>query len=143
MNKAAIRVIVAVLVILLFIPSLVAQDKEKEDTPYWYVMYAKIAFAKMDSLVKFRNEYVMPIIVEAKKQGAILDNKLLFHHTGGEYTAMFMTKYPSWCAIEKSWMSDVLKTIEPDKAKQKEFWDTWWYLVDGFSHYDEIYTEVE
>ena len=142
MNKTAIRVIVAVLVILLFIPCLVmAQDKEKEDTLYWYVSYAHIAFAKMDSLVKFRNEYVIPIIAEAKKQGTILDNKLLLQHTGSEYTAMFMTKYPSWCKIERGWMSDALKVIEPNEAKRKEFWDTIQYLRDGFFRCDEIYTE--
>lgn len=142
MNKTVIRVIVAVLVILLFIPSLViAQDKEKEDIPYWYVMYTKVAFAKMDSLVKFRNEFVVPIIAEAKKQGSILDNKLLLHHTGTEYTVVFMIKYPSWCAIEGNWMNDALNAIEPDKDKRKVFWDTQSYLLDGFIHYDEIYTE--
>lgn len=134
------RIITLIIVILLFIPCL-AIAQEKEDTPYWYVTYTKVAFTKMDSLVKFRNEFVVPIIAEAKKQGSILDNKLLLHHTGTEYTTVFMTKYPSWCAIEESWMNDALKAIEPDEEKRKVFWDTWWYLVDGFIHYDEIYTE--
>ena len=142
MNKTTIRVIISLLVIILLIPCLgFAQDKEKEDTPYWYVTYAKIAFAKMDSLVKFRNEYVLPIIAEAKKKGAILDNKLLLHHTGTEYTAVYMTKFPSWAAIDEAWMNDALKAIEPDKEKRKVFWDTQWYLLDEFIHYDEIYTE--
>lgn len=142
MNKTTIRVIISLLVIILLIPCLgFAQDKEKEDTSYWYVMYAKIAFTKTDSLVKFRNDYVKPVIAEAKKKGTILDNKLLLHHTGGEYTAVFMTKFPSWAAMEGSWMNDALKAIEPDEEKRKVFWDTWWYLVDGFIHYDEIYTE--
>ena len=143
MNKTTIRVIVAVLVILLFMPCLVnAQEKAKEDTPYWYISYVKVAFAKMDSLVKFRTEYVIPIITEAKKKGRILDNKLLLHHTGGEYTVVFMTKFSSWAAMEGNWMSDALKAIEPDKAKRDLFWETQQYLVDGFIHYDEIYTEV-
>ncbi len=142
MNKSAIRVIVAVLVILLFIPNLViAQDKEKEDTTYWYVMHVKFDFTKTDSLKKWRNEYVIPIIKEAKKKGTILDNKLLLHHTGGEYTVVIMTKFPSWAAMEENWMNNALKTIEPDKGKRKVFWDTWFYLFDEFIHYDEIYTE--
>jgi len=44
--------------------------------------------------------------------------------------------------MEGNWMSDALKAIEPDKAKRDLFWETQQYLVDGFIHYDEIYTEA-
>jgi hypothetical protein len=136
------KTITSIISIILLITCLgFAQEKEEKATPYWYVSYAKIEFTKMDTLLKFRDEYIKPVIAEAKKQGMILDNKLLLHHTGSEYTAVFMTKFPSWCAMEKSWMNDALKKIEPDKDKRKAFWDAQWYILGDFIHYDEIYTE--
>ncbi len=143
MNKTTIRVIISVLVILLFIPCIVnAQEEVKEDTPYWYIMHVKVAFAKMDSLAKYHNDYYIPVVEEAKKQGTILDEKWLQHHTGSEYTIVMMTKYPSWAAINVDWFSEALKAIEPDKAKRKVYGDTFDYLFDGFIHYDEILTEM-
>ena len=142
MNNIAIRVIVAVLVILLFIPSLViAQDKEKESTPYWYASFVKMDFTRTDSLKSLYKEYVIPIVAEAKKSGKILDYKLLFHHTGDEYNIVAMTYHPSWCSMEKGWMSTAYKAIEPDKEKRKVFWDSWYWVFEGAIHYDCIYSE--
>ena len=143
MNKTTLRVIISVLVIILLIPCLgFAQDKEKEDTPYWYASFGKMNFARMDSLESLYKEYIIPIVAEAKKSGGILDYKLLFHHTGDEYNVVFMTKHPSWCSMEKLWMSTAYKAIEPDKGKRKVFWDAWWWVFEGATHYDCIYTEL-
>ena len=101
MNKSTIRIIVAVLVILLFIPSLIAQDKVKEDTPYWENSYYKMNGARIDSLKKLDKKYVIPVVAEAKKRGLILEFHTLIHHTGDEYNLIFMTKLSSWAALEK------------------------------------------
>ena len=143
MNKTTIRIIVAVLVILLFIPSLVAQDKEKEDTPYWYVSFYKVDYAKMDSLQTLVKEYTNPVVAEAKKTGPLLDYKMLFHHTGDEYNVVIMMKYPSWSAIdESSGMSAAFKKIQPDEEKRQKVWDAFNWILTPENHYDVIYTEA-
>ena len=140
MNRTTIRVIISVLVILLFVPCL-ANAQEKEDTSYWYASFAKFNWERSDSLKKLHQEYLRPISEEAIKKGRILDYKLLFHHTGDEYNVIIMVKHPSWCAMEKGWMSDIFKTIEPDKEKRKVFWDAYYWVFEGATHYDCIYTE--
>ena len=143
MNKSILRVIIAVLVILLFIPSLMAQDKEKEDTPYWYVSFFKVDYAKIDSLQTLIKEYTNPIVAEAKKTGPLLDFKILIHHTGDEYNVVTMEKYPSWSAIdESSGRSAAFKKIQPDKDKRKEINDAFNWIFAPYIHYDGIYTEA-
>ena len=141
MNKSTIRIIVAVLVILLFIPSLVAQDKEKKVIPYWYVSSVKMEYTKVDSFAKFYKKNIVPITKVAIKEGKILDYKLLTHHTGEEHMIVIMTKYPSWCAIEANWMAETYKVIEPDKDVRKVFWDTVNWIYEGSPHTDSIYIE--
>lgn len=141
MNKTILRVIIALLVILLFIPGLIAQDKEKVDTPYWYVTTAKMDYAKVDSLFKIYKEYMVPISKAAIKEGTILDFKMLRHHTGQEQMVLILTKYPSWSAIEKGWQSAAYKTIEPDEEIRKVFWDAVNWIWEGSPHTDTIYSE--
>lgn len=143
MNKTTIRVIIAVLVILLFIPSLVAQDKEKEDTPYWYVTYYKVDYAKLDSIETMVKEWALPSVEEAKKMGTLLDYKVLIHHTGEEHNLVLMMKYPSWAAIDEFSWTEPSKIIEPDEEKRKKVFATFNRLMPYENHYDNIYTEVE
>ncbi len=142
MNKTTIRLIIAVLVILLFIPSLVAQDKEKDSKPYWYFSYYKVNNAKIDSLYKLETKYGIPVAEEAKKQGIILEHKTLRHHTGDEYNIVFMTKLPSWSALEKNWFRTAFKVVEPDKDIRKKVIDSYNWVFEGWIHYDNIYTEI-
>ncbi len=143
MNKKTIRVIISLLVIILLIPCLgFAQDKEKENTPYWYNSYCKINYTKVDSLIKLEKEYGILVAAEAKKQGKILEHHTLIHHTGDEYNVVFMTKYPSWCVMEKGWFNAVFKEIEPNKDKRDAYNDAYDWVFEGSPHYDGIYTEV-
>ena len=142
MNKNTIRMIVAVLVILLFIPSLIAQDKEKEDTQYWENTYYKINEARIDSLKKLEIKYSIPVVAEAKKRGLILEFYTLIHHTGDEYNLIFMTKLPSWAALEKNWFWETFRAIEPNEDKRKAAYDAYGWVFDGAFHYDGIYTEI-
>ena len=143
MNKTTIRIIVAVLVILLFIPSLIAQDKEKENTPYWYVTYYKVEWSNIDSIKTNIIEYTLPAVEEAKKMGTLLDYKVLIHHTGDQHNLVIMMKYPSWVAIDEFSFSEPFKIIEPDKEKRKKVYATFNRLIPWENHYDNIYTEVE
>jgi len=135
--------ILAVLLILLFIPSLIAQDKEKEDTPYWYVTYYKVDWAKIDSIQTMFKEWALPSVEEAKKIGTLLDYKVLIHHTGDQHNLVIMMKYPSWAAIDDFSFSEPFKIIEPDEEKRKKAYATFSRLIPNENHYDNIYTEVE
>jgi len=143
MNKTTIRIIISVFFIILFIPSLVAQDKEKEDTPYWYVSFYKVEWAKVDSIQTLIKEYTLPTVEEAKKMGTLLDYKVLIHNTGDQHNLVIMMKYPSWAAIDEFSFSEAFKIIEPDEEKRKEVYATFNRLVPSENHYDNIYTEVE
>ena len=143
MNKSTIRIIVAVLVILLFIPGLIAQDKVKEDTPYWENNYYKLNSARIDSLKILDKKYATPVIAEAKKRGLILEFHTLIRKLGNEYNLIFMTKLPSWAALEKNWFWETFRTIEPNEDKRKEAYEAYRWVFDGASRYDGIYTELE
>ena len=143
MNKTTIRMVLAVLLILIFIPSLIAQDTEKEDTPYWYVSYYKVDWAKIDSIKTMIKEYTLPTVEEAKKLGTLLDYKVLIHHTGDQHNVVIMMKYPSWVAIDEFSFAEPFKIIEPDKEKRKKAYATMFRLFPSENHYDNIYTEVE
>jgi hypothetical protein len=144
MNKTTLGIITSVLVILLFIPCVVnAQEKEKEDTPYWYISQFKMAWAKIDSYQTLVEKYTDPMIAEAKKSGKILDYHTLIHHTGDEYNVVIMAKLPSWCAIDQSWgFSDAWKKIEPDEEKRKAINAAFDWAFEGTDHIDNIYFEA-
>ena len=60
MKKSIILVL-----LVLFIPSfLIAQEEEKKDIPYWYVMSIKVPWKKMDSLQNMVKKYTIPIVAE-------------------------------------------------------------------------------
>jgi len=143
MNKTTIRMVLAVLLILIFIPSLIAQEKEKEDTPYWYVTYYKVDWAKIDSIKTLIKEYTLPSVEEAKKMGTLLDYKVFIHHTGDQHNVVIMMKYPSWVAIDEFSFAEPFKIIEPDEEKRKKIYATMYRLIPYENHYDNIYTEVE
>ncbi|MFC1785981.1 hypothetical protein ACFLZA_01285 [Candidatus Neomarinimicrobiota bacterium] len=138
------RIITSIIVIMLLIPCLgFAQDKEKEDTPYWYVSHFKVDYAKIDSLETLIKEYTLPAVEEAKKMGTLLDYKVLIHHTGEEHSLVIMIKHPSWAAIDEFSFAEPMKIIVPDEEKRKKVSATFSRLVPYENHYDTIYTEVE
>ena len=68
-------------------------------------------------------EYTPAVVAAAKKNGTILDYKMLMHHTGDEYNVVTMTKFPSWASLESmawGWWDETYKLIEPDKDKRKK-----------------------
>lgn len=123
--------------------TLIAQEDSKKGTPYWYVSSHKIAWEKVDSLQSLIKLYTIPILAEVKKDGGLLDYKVLIHNTGDEYNVVIMSKYPSWAAIDKGagWGA-AFKKIEPDKAKRKKVSDAFNWVFRGRVHIDNIYTEV-
>ncbi|MDZ7692140.1 MAG: hypothetical protein U5K69_13580 [Balneolaceae bacterium] len=118
------------------------QDQENEETPYWYVSEYKIPFAKVDSL-RTLNEMANPVYQKAIDEGYILDYKVFIHHTGGEYSVVLLTQYPSWDAIGEGRRFDEVDQIAiPDSVKRQKIIDGFNWVYEGAAHRDNIYTEV-
>ena len=145
MNKSTIRIIVVVLLIMIFIPSLViAQDEGKEDNIYWKIAHYNVDERKIDSLKVLEEKYYIPIIAEAKKMGLLLESVLLIKETGNEYNVVIIDKYPSWAAIEKNrgWET-AHKAIEPDKKKRDAVNAAYDWVFDGAKDkYSDLYYEA-
>ena len=133
-----------IIFLVLFIPSfLMAQEEEKKDVPYWYVMSVKVPWDRMDSLQNMVKQYTIPVVAEAKKSGKILDYNLLIHHTGDEYNGVIMTKFPSWGAIgEGPGFSAAMELVVPDKEERDKINAGFQWIFDGFQHIDNIYSDA-
>ena len=125
----------------LFQSNVIAQ--ESEQTPYWYVTYQKVQWSRVDSLQKLITKYTVPIVAQAKKNGSILDFKILIHHTGSANNVVRMIKYPSWAAInEGPGFQKAFEEIEPDKAKRDAANESFSWVFEGSTHTDTIYTDA-
>ena len=143
MNKTTIRAIVAVLVILLFIPSLVmAQDKGK--TVHWEIVQYHVDRAKIDSLKILEETYYTKIVAEAKRLGFLIDSAMLIMKFGDdEYNVVEVNKYPSWAAIDDNFgWEGAFKSVEPDKKKRDEIRDAYRWLFEGKDRKSAIYYEA-
>ena len=139
MNKTTIRMIVAILVILLFIPSLVmAQDKAHYEITQFHVDRVKI-----DSLKVLENQYYTKIISEAKRLRLIIDSVLLIMKVGdNEYNVVEVTKYPSWSAMDEFSWDKVFKSIEPNKKTRDYVNDAYRWFFEGKYRKSAIYYEA-
>ena len=141
--KTILRISFVVVLLCLFALPVQAQDKEKNETPYWYYSFLKFeSYDKVNEFQKFHEEAIVPIVEEAKNQGTLLDYKFLRHHTGDEYNIVVARKHPSWCSITANWREKALDAIEKDEDKKKAFWDKYSELVNTMSHYDCIYIQL-
>lgn len=117
--------------------------QEDEQTPYWYVSYYKVQWSRVDSLQKLVTKYTVPIVVQAKKNGSILDYNFLIHHTGSANNVVIMVKYPSWTAInEGAGFQKAFEEIEPDKTKRDAVTASFTWCFEGSTHTDTIYGDA-
>lgn len=142
MNKTTIRIIVAILVILLFIPSLVmAQDKG--NTAHWEIVQYHADRAKIDSLKVLENQYYTKIVAEAKRSGLVIDSVLLIMKVGNnEFNILEVTKYPSWSAIDEFSWETAFKSIEPNKKIRDEVNKAYKWFFEGKDRISAIYYEA-
>ena len=141
MNKNTIRIIVAVLLILLFIPSLIAQNKD--NTIHYEIVQHHVDRAKIDSLKVLENQYYTKIIIEAKHSGLIIDSVLLIMKIGdNEYNVLEVTKYPSWSAIDEFSWDAAFKSVEPDKKKRDVVDEAYEWFFEGEDRKSAIYYEA-
>jgi len=136
------KLLIIVVFSMLMPVSLIAQEEQKDDVPYWYVASHKIPWDRVDSLRKMVKKYTVPIVAESKKSGRILDYNLLIHHTGDEYNVVIMIKYPSWAAMgEGPGFMTAFKALVPEKEKQDEIMAAFMWIYDGYIHKDNIYVD--
>ena len=143
MNKITIRIIVAVLVILLFIPSL-ALAQDKDNNVHWEIVQYHVDRAKIDSLKTLEETYYTKIVAEAKRLGFLIDSAMLIMKFGdAEYNVVEVNQYPSWAAIDKNlgW-EKAFKSVEPDKKKRDEIHDAYRWLFEGKDRKSAIYYEA-
>ena len=143
--KTSKTIIFAVLLAVLFSAqsTVLAQEEEDKETPFWYVSSYKVPWAKVDSLETLVKKYTVPIVSELKKTGSLLDYHIFRHHTGGEYNIVIYEKYRSWAALNVSgiWKT-AFESIEPDKSKRDEVNAGFRWVFESTVHKDNIYTEM-
>jgi regulatory protein YycH of two-component signal transduction system YycFG len=135
--------IVAILVILLFIPSLImAQDKG--NTVHWEIVQYQVDRAKIDSLKILEETYYTKIVAEAKRLGIIIDSAMLIMKFGdNEYNVVEVNTYPSWAAIDENFgWEKAFKTIEPNEKKRDKVREAYKWIFEGKSRKSAIYYEA-
>ncbi len=120
-----------------------AQEAQEEEPAYWYVSHYRVSWAKIDSLTSFvRNDE--ELIGEGISRGNFLEAKVLVHHTGDEWNVVFMTKYPSWEAIDADPGLGPLAEEMWGAERRQARSDAFDYLTQeaGGAHRDYIYQEM-
>lgn len=142
MNKITIGMIVAILIVMLFIPiSIIAQNKD--NTIHYEIVQHDVDRAKIDSLKVLENQYYTKIISEAKRSGLIIDSVLLIMKVGdSEYNVLEVTKYPSWSSIDEFSWDDAFKSVEPDKKKRDAVDEAYEWFFEGEDRISAIYYEA-
>jgi hypothetical protein len=104
----------------------------------------RIPFNRIDSLQKLIKA-TKAVEVEAKRRGGILDHMWLIHAWGNEYTAVEVTTWKSWAAIEDTTLGigAAERKVYPDSLQRKRIDDGFNWVIEGLSHEDNIYRKAE
>lgn len=121
--------------------AILGQDEETQD-PWVYVSEFKVPAQRLDSLttmLKKAKEYKW--VETAKSMGFILDQWILIHHTGDEWTVRIENVYPSWSAVyNPGWQGKVSEAAYGDDLEVFTAAFTW--IFAGVPHRDSIYRLV-
>lgn len=120
-----------------------AQEAQEEEPAYWYVSHYRVSWDKIDSLMSFvQNDE--ELVREGISRGNFLEGKVLVHHTGDEWNVVFMTKYPSWEAIDADPGLGPLAEEMWGADRRQARGDALEYLTQevGGAHRDYIYQEM-
>jgi hypothetical protein len=104
----------------------------------------RVAFSRIDSLQKLLKA-TKAVEVEAKRRGGVLDHMWLIHAWGNEYTAVEVTTWKSWAAIEDTTLGFTAaeRKVYPDSLQRKRFDDGFNWVFEGLTHQDNIYRKAE
>ena len=104
----------------------------------------RVPFNRIDSLQKLLKA-TKAVSIEAKRRGGILDDMWLIHAWGNEYSAVQVTTWKSWAAIEDTTLGfdAAARKIYPDSLQRKRIQDGYNWVFEGLTHVDNIYRKVE
>ncbi len=127
----------------LFAGFALGQTQPQQPQGYWYVSEFRVDFRLVDSLRKMLQAHTLPVNQEAHRSGDFLEERWLFHHTGGEYNVMRMRRFRTWEAInsDSSFLVAFRRQV-PDSARRAAINAAFGGVFQGAPHRDGIYTEL-
>lgn len=120
-----------------------AQDDDVES--YWYISFYELtSYEKLDSLRNMLKRDHPGFIAEIADDDRILDEKVLFHHTGSKYHVVFMAHMPNWASLENREAFDIIwkEMMEGKEEESQKMQQTMSWIFEGSEHYDSIYQEA-
>lgn len=143
-KRIELRYLLLTTLITLGLSFLINNSTLAQDQSYWYASFYKLdSFEKADSLRKMVAKYQPAILEEARRAGTILDEKVLFHHTGNEYNVVFLVHSPSWEALENlTGIDEAWENLDIDQEERERVQQAFSWIYEGSEHYDNIYTEA-
>jgi hypothetical protein len=104
----------------------------------------RLPFERIDSLQHLLKE-TKRVQAEAKRLGGMTDDMWLFHSWGGEYTAVQVTTWKSWAAINDTTLGydAATRKVYPDSVARKKLGDRFEWVFHGLTHEDNIYVKAE
>jgi len=122
-------------------PGSIMPSSDDAEGAYWYASYYKIDQTKMQGLNQLWRA-TADVSAEAVHNGSILGRLILVHHTGVlSSNVIFLTKYPSWDALEYRGLGDAARTVEPDSLQRVANGAGFQRAFENNDHYDVIYRD--
>lgn len=118
------------------------EDPDTETQAYWYATYGQRPWSRTDSLTSLWR-HTREVVEEAKRNGSILDNMGMIHHTAGTYNVLNMAKYPSWEALETRSWNGAWRAALPDSLERRKYGAGYAWVNRDLpdTHWDFIYIE--
>jgi hypothetical protein len=92
-------------------PSAFAQDKPYKEGSIWSVTFVKVKPGLFDTYIKDLSANRKPLMEQAKKEGLILQEKMLAGESAGrdDFDLILMVEYRNWAAFDG--LSDKFRTL--------------------------------
>ena len=98
-------------VLMLFAQATLAQDKPYKEGSIWAVTFVKVKPGMFDTYIKDLSANRRPLMEQAKKEGLILQEKMLAGESGGreDFDLILMVEYKNWAAFDG--LNDRFRTL--------------------------------
>jgi len=98
-------------VLMLFAQAGLAQDKPYKEGSIWAVTFVKVKPGMFDTYIKDLSANRRPLMEQAKKEGLILQEKMLAGESAGreDFDLILMVEYKNWAAFDG--LNDRFRTL--------------------------------
>jgi len=98
-------------VLMLFAQATLAQDKPYKEGSIWAVTFVKVKPGMFDTYIKDLSANRRPLMEQAKKEGLILQEKMLAGESAGreDFDLILMVEYKNWAAFDG--LNDRFRTL--------------------------------